>query len=129
MGGFMKVFKPIKIIFVICLGLLVSNIPNIVSAQSLMNKNSEMISASVVLSDINHKEAEREVQNFLKQTDIQNELIKQGVSPNEASSRLASLSERELQQLSTQVKEARAGGDILVAILLVVLIIYLIKRI
>lgn len=41
-----------------------------------------------------------------------------GLSADEVDSRLASLSDQEIRQLPGQVSEARAGEDILVAILL-----------
>jgi hypothetical protein len=69
------------------------------------------------------------VLGYLNEGHVRDQLIQNGVAPEEASVRLASLSDQELRQLATQVQEARAGGDILVTILLVVLIVFLVKRI
>jgi len=111
------------------MALLVSNIPNVVLAESLNNSKNEMISTSTVLAEATRAEAEENIRDYLQKSEVQSELIRQGVAPDEVSVRLANLSEQEIRQLSGQVKEARAGGDILVAVLLVVLIIYFIKRI
>lgn len=124
----MKISKPKKAA-VFFMAILISNIPNVVLAENLIRSKNEMISTSTVLAEITRTEAEKNIRDFLQKSDVQGELIKHGVSPDEVSARLASLSEQEIRQLSGQVKEARAGGDILVAVLLVVLIIYFIKRI
>lgn len=118
-----------KIVCATFMALVVSNIPNVVLAESLNISKNEMISASTALSEITRSEAENNIREYFQKSKVQNELIRQGVSPDEVSERLASLSEQEIKQFSSQIKEARAGGDFLVAILLVVLIIYLIKRI
>ncbi len=127
----MKISKITKNATLMGLVVLMSNIPNVVLAERLITLKSqkEMISSSDVLAQITRVEAEKEVRDYLQKTVVQSELLKQGISVDEVSARLANLSEQELRQLSGQVKQAQAGGDILVAILLVVLIIYLIKRI
>ena len=124
----MKISKISKNVTLLGLIVLMSNIPNILMAEHLINQ-SEMISSSDVLAQVTRDESEKEVRDYLQKSVVQSELLKQGVSVEEVSARLASLSEQELRQLSGQVKQAQAGGDILVAVLLVVLIIYLIKRI
>lgn len=121
--------KPRKFVCAVFMAVLVSNIPNVVLAESLNDSENEMISASTVLAEATRAEAEEHIRDYLQKSEVQSELIRQGVSPDEVSVRLANLSEQEIRQLSGQVKEARAGGDILVAILLVVLIIYFINRI
>ena len=88
-----------------------------------------MVSTSTALEDLNRDSMEKNISDFVHESDIKNELIKRGVSAGEVDARLAALSESEMRILSGQVKEARAGGDILITILLIVLIIYFIKRI
>jgi hypothetical protein len=100
-----------------------SNAPAVVLADHAM------IPTSTVVENLSRAQAEQNVQTFLSQENVRKALLERGVSPDEVSSRLASLSETELRQLSGQVQQARAGGDILVAILIIVLIIFLIKRI
>ena len=111
------------------MAIVMSNIPNVLMADNLNYSKPEMISATQVLEEITRGQAEKNVRDYLEKTAVKNELLKNGVSSDEAIARLSILSEQEIRQLSGQVNEARAGGDILVAILLVVLIIYFVKRI
>jgi hypothetical protein len=88
-----------------------------------------MIPTSSVVAELSRAELQNDIESYLQEDQVRSELAKNGVSSEEISSRLASLSELELRQLAGQVQEARAGGDILMTILIVVLIIFLIKRI
>lgn len=101
--------------------LMISNIPGIAVASQAM------VSTSVVVADLDRAQTEQRIQEFLNTDQVRQTLIDRGVAPDEVSSRLASLSETELRMLSGQVEQARAGG-ILVEILIIVLIIFLIKR-
>lgn len=103
--------------------LMISNIPGVAVASQAM------ISTNAVIADLDRAQTEQKIQEFLNTTQVRQALIDQGVAPDEVSSRLASMSDTELRMLSGQVEQARAGGDILVTILIVVLIIFLIKRI
>lgn len=114
---------------VLLMSVLISNIPNTVMADVLLNSTNDMISTKSVLFEINRETAENEIRNYLQQAEVQKVLIRQGISAEETSVRLASLSQREINQLYDQVKEARAGGDILITIILVLLIIFLFQRI
>lgn len=107
--------------FMMC--FVLSNIPAIAVA------NQAMISTQAVVAELDRAQTEQKISEYLSRTEVKEELMKRGVSAEEVSSRLASLSETELRALSSQVEQARAGGDILVTILIVVLIIFLIKRI
>lgn len=101
--------------------LMISNIPGVAVASQTM------ISTSSVVADLDRAQTEQKIQEFLNTDKVRQTLIDRGVAPDEVSSRLASLSETELRMLSGQVEEARAGG-ILLEILIIVLIIFLIKR-
>jgi len=107
----------------IAMAAMISNVPAVAIAQT------QMIPTQVVVDELNRAEALNKVNNFLSRGDVQKLLEERGLSAEEASLRVASLSQAELNQLSGQIEQAKAGGDILVAILLVVLIIFLIKRI
>lgn len=111
------------------MAFVMSNVPNALMADTINGSQAEMISASQVLEEITRAQAERNVRDYLEKTAVKNELLKNGISSDEAIARLSILSEQEIRQLSGQVNEARAGGDILIAVLLVVLIIYFAKRI
>lgn len=105
---------------------LLTNIPHMVLAEVATAK---MIPATVVVEQLTREQAQENVDAFLKQANVRKQLLAHGLSEGEVKMRLASLSETELKQLSKQMDQARAGGDILIAILIVVLIIFLIKRI
>jgi hypothetical protein len=100
--------------------LSISHIPEVATAS--------MISTSAVVAEMNEAQAQQKVQEFVNNKDVQKLLIDRGVSPDEVRARLATLSPQEMKQLAGQVQQARAGGDILIAILVIVLIIFLIKR-
>jgi hypothetical protein len=105
------------------MSLLMTDIPALALAEG------SMISTSAVVANLERTQTQAKIQDYLKRSDVQKALIERGVSPEEASLRLASLSQAELRQLSAEVEYAQAGGDILVTILVIVLIIFLIKRI
>ena len=125
----MKLSNLTKTLTITGLTLLMSHIPDVALADTLIQNKAEMISASSVLADITRENAQKEIESFISKTEVQAELMKQGLTADEVNLRLASLSEQEMRQLAGQVHEARAGGDILVTILLIILIIYLVKRI
>ena len=118
----MKFSKPFTVSCCIFMSTIMSDVPALAAGIPAM------ISTHTVVEKMDRGQAQSEVENFLKREDVKQALLERGVSADEVSSRLASLSEPELRQLATQVKEARAGGDILITILLVVLIIFLVKR-
>ena len=127
----MKISKSIKVLISFIMAFMISPVPNIAVANSLQNQHAqkEMISTLTVLNELTRAEAEQELRSYLQKAEIKDELTKRGLSSAEITSRLASLSEQEILQMSGQIKQVQAGGDILITILVVVLIIYIIKRI
>ncbi|AZZ36295.1 hypothetical protein CIK05_05655 [Bdellovibrio sp. qaytius] len=109
------------------LTLSLSNLPQVVFAETVHAQ--KMISTTEVLERFDRKVAQQKVANYLNQQDVEKKLVEQGVSVSEAKDRIASLSDSELQNLSQQIDKAQYGGDILFTILIIVLIIYLVKRI
>ncbi len=116
--------KPFKTVCALSMAAFISQAPAVAFAE--VNR---MLPTTTLIEELNREEATSQVQEFLSRDDVQAALIQRGLSPAEASDRLASLSVAELNDLSKQVQEAKAGGAILVTILIVVLIIFLIKRI
>ncbi len=110
------------------LSLSLSHLPNVVLAETIQAQK-KMISTSEMLENFDRQLAQEKVANYLSQKDVESKLVEQGITLAEAKARVMSLSDQELQNLSTQVDKAQYGGDILVTILLIVLIIFLIKRI
>lgn len=114
--------KPIKSLICVVLAILIVHVPAYATGQKAM------IATSQVVSDLDRAQTESRIRDYLSSEEVQKLLIERGVSPEEASARLAQLSEAELRQLAGQVEHAKAGGDILVTVLIVVLIIFLIRR-
>jgi hypothetical protein len=136
LGGTMNLSRRTRFFWAIFLSFLMSNIPVLASAEAVEAKNTstqnQMIPASIIVDQMNRAEQEAKVQRFLSRADVQSEFAKRGVSPAEASLRVASLSEQELAQLTNQMDQARAGGDvggILVLVILVLLVVFLAKRV
>lgn len=119
-----------KIFWSVFLSFLMSNIPHVVWAEAA--DQPQMIATESVVAEMNRAQAQEKVREFMAREDVQQELIKNGVSPQDAEIRLASLSDFELKRLAQQMDQARAGGDVvgvLVVVLLVLLVIYFAKRV
>lgn len=93
----------------------------------------EMISTSAAVEELNRAQAQLKVHEFLTRADVRSELIERGVSPDEVSQRIASLSEAELKMLAGQIENNQAGGDVLVislgTVLLIIIILLLLGKI
>lgn len=112
----------LRTLIAITMSVIMTNAPSLAFAEG-------MISTNIVVEQMTRNENQTKLDQFLLQDEIQTELSKQGLTVDEVRTRLASLSPRELQDLSNQMDQARAGGSILVTVLLVVLIIFIVKRI
>jgi hypothetical protein len=91
-----------------------------------------LISTQTAMDQMGRTQGQQSVANFLDRSDIQEQLVKLGVDPQEATQRLASLSDHEVEKLATDIEQATAGGDItgiLVVVLLVLGVIYLVRRV
>ncbi len=116
-----------RFIMTVFMAFLASNIPHVAAAEV----SEHMISTMDVVETLSREQTEQKVRAFLDRDDVKKEFVKLGVSPEEISLRMASLSNQELNRLATQMEQAQYGGDvvgILVVVLLVILIIYLVKR-
>jgi hypothetical protein len=110
------------------MAFVISPIPQ-ATAVTVYVEEPSMISTSEMISRKHFSEEQEIVSGFLLREEVKELLQKNGVSAEEAQKRLATLSEREVLNLSEQVKSGRAGGDVLTTILLVLLIIFLIQRV
>ena len=98
----------------------------------VMKAQASMISTSEAFDFTKRDQAEKNVSEFLHRGDVKDQLVKLGLNPEEAQRRLASLSDKEVKELSADIEQSRAAGDlggILVLVLLIVLIIFLVKRV
>ena len=123
----MRIPMKLKLFCIYMLSVFMTHIPDVALAETAAAAS--MIPTSAVVSDLNKAEAQANIDNFLKRDDVQKQLMANGISADEAATRVAALSPAEMRDLSSQMEQARAGGDILVTILVVVLIIFLIQRI
>lgn len=119
-----------KFFWSIFLSLLMTNIPHALAADG--GNTQQMIATETVVEELNREQLQQKVRDFVAREDVQNELMKNGVTKQEAELRLAGLSDFELKQLANQMDQAQAGGNvagILVVVVLVLLIIFLAKRV
>ena len=64
-----------------------------------------------------------ELTTFLTRTDVQKQLVSLGVDSNQAASRVAALSDAEVQQLYGKMQTLPAGGDILGTLVFIFLVL------
>ncbi len=92
-----------------------------------------MITTQTVVSDLNRVENQQTINQFLERDEVKSQLAKAGVSSEEASMRLAALSDFEVKNLASQIEANHAGGEVIViglgTILLIIIILILLKRI
>lgn len=120
----MKISRKVKATIVYTLALMFSNAP-----QAVLAETAQMIPTSVLVAELSREQARENITKFLNHAEVQRQLQDRGLSKDEVTSRLAALSKSELNLIASQIDEAKAGGNILITILVVVLIIFLIKRI
>ncbi len=112
-----------KVIFISFLAL------QLIASQNFAVASTNMISTQELVSKIDRENLQKDLIALVSRDDVKQGLADKGLTAEEINSRIANLSDSEIQSLHNQVIQQRAGGDILVTILLVVLIIFLIKRI
>lgn len=91
-----------------------------------------MIATNEAVDLMTRAESHAKVEAFMARADVKKHFEKLGISPIDASKRLAGLSDAELRKLAKDMDHATLGGDvggILVIVLIIILIIYFAKRI
>ncbi len=117
--------------FLICMvmAFLMTGVPNVVLAEASM----KMISTADVVDELSRAETQQKIETVLNDAEVKARLSKLGLSDSEISARLATLSDAELRQMAAQLDEARLGGEpvsgILIIVILVLLIIFLARRV
>ncbi len=104
----------------------------LVNVPMMKSAHAGMIATNDAVEMMTRAQSNEKVSNFMVRKDVQEQLVKFGVSPEEANKRLAGLSDAEMRKLAGEIDKATLGGDvggILVLVLLVILIIYFAKRI
>jgi hypothetical protein len=109
------------------LTVVLIEVPFAIHAQAGMIPTGQAVSALVAL------ENREKVERFLQREDVKREFTKFGVRAEEASLRVASMSDYELQRLAGQIDQSPAGADTIVisvtTILLVIIILLLLGKI
>ena len=125
----MRINRKVKTATVFTMALIFSNAPQVVLAEAAQLVPNQMIPTSTLIEELTREQARENISEFLNHSEVERQLLARGLTKEEATSRLAALSKSELNLIASQIDQAKAGGDILITILVVVLIIFLIKRI
>ena len=86
----------------------------------------KMVTTEQVIGHSTTAEKRAQVLDFLKREDVQHQLTLLGVDPEEAASRVATLSDEELQQIAGRLDQLPAGEGTLGIVVGAVLIIFLV---
>jgi hypothetical protein len=109
--------KPVSVLLTILMLLLT------VPYQSAL---AAMIGTETILDVARGQEARDYLNGVLARADVKNELMAQGIDPQEAKARIDSLPDREVVQLAGQIKQLPAGGDALGAIIGAALVVFIV---
>lgn len=108
---------------------VISNVPHIAVAKVA----GKMISTAEVVQELSREQAMAKVNTILSHAEVREKLVKLGLTQDEISKRMATLSDVEMQKFADQLDQAQFAGDgvvgILVIVVLVLLVIYLAKRV
>ena len=85
-----------------------------------------MIGTEVAIDAGQAQNAREYLNGFLAREDVRNALISQGIDPQEAKNRIASLTDEEAQRVADQLEQLPAGGDFLVTLLVIVFLVFVI---
>lgn len=85
----------------------------------------DIVGTETLIQEQNGTLSRDELQSLLARGDVQQQLIDYGISPEEASERVAALTSTELQHLSQHMDEEPAGGSVTLILLVIVLILLL----
>ncbi len=111
-----------------CMTLSIS----LVEVPFALNAHASMIPTGEVVSALRRAGNRAKVDQFMHRQDVRNQFEKFGVNAQEASLRVASMSDDEIQKIAGQIDRAPAGGDVIVisltTVLLVVIILLLIGK-
>jgi hypothetical protein len=85
-----------------------------------------MVTTDQVLEQTGPNSDRERVESFLLREDVQSQLVLLGIDPEEAASRVASLSDEEIQQIAGRLDELPAGEGGLGVVVGAILIIFLV---
>lgn len=114
----MRIFK--KLVATAMAVLMVMNVAPIGLAQA------KMVTTDQVLEHADPGSDRERVESFILREDVQRQLVLLGINPEEAASRVASLSNGEIQQIAGRLDELPAGEGGVGAVVGAILIIFLV---
>ncbi len=114
----MRIFK--KLVATAMAVLMVMNVAPIGLAQA------KMVTTDQILEHADPGSDRERVESFILREDVQRQLVLQGINPEEAASRVASLSNGEIQQIAGRLDELPAGEGAVGAVVGAILIIFLV---
>ena len=114
----MRIFK--KLVATAMAVLMVMNVAPIGLAQA------KMVTTDQVLEHADQGSDQKRVESFILREDVQRQLVLLGINPEEAASRVASLSNGEIQQIAGRLDELPAGEGAVGAVVGAILIIFLV---
>ena len=89
--------------------------------------NAAMIGTETLASQSLRADTEARVQSLLSREDVQSQLVAWGVDVQKAQERAASMSDEELQRVAATLDQQPAGGDLLVVIGLVFVVLLILE--
>ncbi len=114
----MRIFK--KLVATAMAVLMVMNVAPIGLTQA------KMVTTDQVLEHADPGSDQKRVESFILREDVQRQLVLLGINPEEAASRVASLSNGEIQQIAGRLDELPAGEGGVGAVVGAILIIFLV---
>ena len=114
----MRIFK--KLVATAMAVLMVMSVAPIGLAQA------KMVTTDQVLEHADQGSDQKRVESFILREDVQRQLVLLGINPEEAASRVASLSNGEIQQIAGRLDELPAGEGAVGAVVGAILIIFLV---
>jgi len=85
-----------------------------------------MINTSEILKRSQHDLSKKSLNTFLDRSEVQKYLVASGVYPEDAKARVDSLTDEEIDNISSRIDQLPAGGDAIGAIVGAALIVFII---
>jgi len=114
----MRIFK--RYVAVAMAVVMVMNVAPIGLAQA------KMVTTDQVIERAGPADDRQRVESFLMREDVQKQLVLLGIDPQEAASRVASLSNEEIQQIAGRLDELPAGESTVGIVVGAILIVFLV---
>jgi hypothetical protein len=94
-------------------------------SMSFTSAQAAMIGNDVIINHVQQNSAKAELLQTINRSDVKQQLLNMGVSPENIESRIELMTHEEIAQLNQQIGELPAGGDVL-GVILIIFIIFVI---